>query len=615
MAGRAPGAPPRPLLKFRGGAPSLEREGLELVGRLRAPLRVAVFVGDGRSGKSHLASEALLGLDHADQAAFVSGSSAKPVTQGIDVAAVDHDGGHLLILDCEGGNNALGEIRALVNVIGTLLGTLVVFVTGGAVSEGALQNLGVSLAARELVRRDASCPLHEQGLLVVVNLTRLEYSSSHLEEMLAERPGDAGRSDLRRAIGAAFPRRGLLAVPAAGQAGYGEALGQLRRGALGGAAPLAVGGAPVDGRQARGLLERAFSEVTSTQQVDLPSMHRYVLFHGFLSPLVERLGGEFRSSLPELAGYQAQLELRDPSGPALEAFDRECRGLTHKQAVAEARAQLAGRLTELWASVLLRNEALGMEVCSATVETRAVPVLTRVEQLGCGASAVSVSVTTSKVQSRVRTVRRRSPEPEYSSWKDTGQETERIETGLPRTIASSQVVSDALPADLHGHLRKRTRPLVRSQGLCTGGIACNGTERGLTRSHRRFFVLTRMHLLWWKTKASFERGEPSASCINLLVHEARLEFDDAGQSFSVYPRHGFWAPPHTFEGGAERVFHFDCRGSEHSADRWQQLLQAHVAHAQRVAGTLGKRWIQDNVRVERFSLAPGCAPLDPSAAE
>jgi hypothetical protein len=376
-----------------------------------------------------------------------------------------------------------------------------------------------------------------------------------------------------------------------------------------------VGGAPVDGRQARGLLERVFSEVTSTQQVDLPSMHRYVLFHGFLSPLVERLVGEFRGSLPELADYQAHLELHDPTGLALEAFDGECRGLTHRKAVAEARARLEGRVAELWTSVLRLNEALGMEVCSTMVETRVVPVLTRVEQIGCGASAVSVSMTTSKIQSRVRTVRRRSPEPEYSSWEDTGQETESIKTGLPRTVASSRVVSDALPADLHGHLRKRTRPFVRTQGLCVGGIACNGTERGFTRSHRRFFVLTRMHLLWWKTKASFERGEPSASCINLLVHEARLEFDDDNQSFSVHPRHGFWEPPHTFEGGAERVFHFDCKGSEHTPDRWQALLQAHVAHAQRVAGTLGRQWIQDNVRVERFSLSPGRAPLDPSAAE
>merc|ERR1719277_1249009 len=105
-------------------------------------------------------------------------------TPGFEADADDAEPLHMLVLDCEGGNNAMAAIRTLVNVFGIVMGIEVVFVAGGSFSEAALQNLGASLAARSLIRLDSASSLPDQRLIFVVNKTTLNYDQDTLEKTL-----------------------------------------------------------------------------------------------------------------------------------------------------------------------------------------------------------------------------------------------------------------------------------------------------------------------------------------------------------------------------------------------------------------------------------------------
>ncbi|CAE8721039.1 unnamed protein product, partial [Polarella glacialis] len=120
-----------PLLKFRDpdGTPFLCEEGLAVIERLPGPVCPIAFVGDGRSGKSFLASRI------AGEGTFKDDDSDVAVTEGIDVVAFSSHPGHILIFDCEGGNNALSKSHSIVTVVGALLATALVFVTDGKASE------------------------------------------------------------------------------------------------------------------------------------------------------------------------------------------------------------------------------------------------------------------------------------------------------------------------------------------------------------------------------------------------------------------------------------------------------------------------------------------------
>merc|ERR1712050_731859 len=89
-----------PLLKFEGERPLLCEDGLKAIAALPGPVCPIAFVGDGRSGKSFLASK-VVGVDNA----FETDDSDVAVTEGIDVAIITSHPGHMVIFDCEGGNN------------------------------------------------------------------------------------------------------------------------------------------------------------------------------------------------------------------------------------------------------------------------------------------------------------------------------------------------------------------------------------------------------------------------------------------------------------------------------------------------------------------------------
>ncbi|CAJ1443859.1 unnamed protein product [Effrenium voratum] len=146
-----------PLLKFKGETPILCEEGLAVIEALPGPLCPIAFVGDGRSGKSYLASKTV-GVD-----AFKDDDSEEAVTEGIDVAAISSHPGHLLVFDCEGGNNALSKSHSIVTVVGALFATALIFVTDGKASEAAVEALGRMLEERALIKCDGTGSLQARA--------------------------------------------------------------------------------------------------------------------------------------------------------------------------------------------------------------------------------------------------------------------------------------------------------------------------------------------------------------------------------------------------------------------------------------------------------------------
>eukprot|EP00913_Durusdinium_trenchii_P024877 g23351.t1 len=107
------------------------------------------------------------GLQIVDEVTFVSTNVAVEKYCEISDKGFGEQDEHLLVMDCEGGNNAMAAIRTLVNVFGLLLGSQVVFVANGMATEQALQTLGMSLAARSLVRLEEGTQLPTQDSVLV----------------------------------------------------------------------------------------------------------------------------------------------------------------------------------------------------------------------------------------------------------------------------------------------------------------------------------------------------------------------------------------------------------------------------------------------------------------
>ena len=72
----------------------------------------------------------------------------------MDVVAISSHPGHLLILDCEGGNNAMSLSHEIVTVVGALFATALVFVTDGRASEAAIEALAHMLEERMTERKE-----------------------------------------------------------------------------------------------------------------------------------------------------------------------------------------------------------------------------------------------------------------------------------------------------------------------------------------------------------------------------------------------------------------------------------------------------------------------------
>jgi len=309
-----------PLLKFEGPQerPVLCPEGLELIRRLPGPVCPVAFVGDGRSGKSYLASK-VVGIE----GAFSTDDSDVAVTEGIDVIILESHPGHLVLLDCEGGNNAMSKSHSIVTVVGALLATALVFVTDGKASEAAMEALARMLEERSLIKCDGTGTLHAQTLLFVVNQNRLRYSEDALEKILSSKH-DQDRTELRELISSAYPedRRSFHTVPSDHKTEFEERWTKLHDGIREAATPLKMGKLWMTGVQVAEMLNKIESLLTKHGKVSLPSLHRHVVLDGWLKPKMSQILG---TRIDKMIENFSEEELAQHKVGSVEGNCQECK--------------------------------------------------------------------------------------------------------------------------------------------------------------------------------------------------------------------------------------------------------------------------------------------------
>lgn len=590
-----------PLLKFdKSEKGILADEGLNLIKAVSGPVCPVIFIGDGRGGKSYLASR-LAG----DDEAFTSSDSAEPVTEGIDVvirpvSAILEELGEkvdpsrkdeqLLILDCEGGNNAMAAIRTLVNVFGIIIGTQVVFVSSGMASEQALQTLGASLAASSILDLKIS-ELPKRGLLFVVNKNTLRYEDDALEKMLEVKEGmDEGRADVRKSILANFEdvNRKFFAVPIKGMPNFEPAVASIRKAVLDTRVPLTMGGVTVVGPSLAGLLDKIVGEMRKQNEVSFPSMTKFVVYDGFLIPTADRMVKKATDEqFPKLDDYVDNLDKLDPRKDILQAFEKEVAYIGDEKLIVDAKRYLQEKLDTHWELVAARNKAFGEEVKSMETETREVAAEQNMGPIGGKGllRRVVVTMQNMRIESRPLIYRRKGGEPERGTWTDTGTETTRIKE-------SAFEVYGVLPV-LRGHLSKRSPNLVRKAMKVAG-----------MHAQDRKCILKDAHFLWWEPDKFAGKNE-AAGCINFLINRATCTVDENNPtSFIIKPASPEgWKDTTSFTGNKDRQFWFDASDKEINCEEWVRALKAHIDFANQAYEQLGEEKIINQVGIFKPNLA------------
>lgn len=288
-----------PLLKFdANGKAKINQDSLDAINRLPGPVLPIAFVGDGRSGKSFLATR-LAELDEA----FPQDDSDVAVTDGIDAMILPYHPGHMVVMDCEGGNNAMSKSHSIVTVVGALLATSLIFVTDGKASEAAIEALSMMLQERALIRCDGTGSLAAQTLLFVVNQNRLRYQDDTLEKIL-DAKHDEERVELRELIAKAYPEdhRFFYTVPGDHRPDFEEKWNKLRDGIHNTMKPLKMGKLWMTGAQMGNMLTKIESELRTRGKVSLPSLHRHVILDTWLKPTVGNIMASRLDKLFDEAG-------------------------------------------------------------------------------------------------------------------------------------------------------------------------------------------------------------------------------------------------------------------------------------------------------------------------
>ncbi|CAK0809994.1 unnamed protein product [Prorocentrum cordatum] len=542
----------QPLLKFEhhqdGSETSyLDEKGLSLIRGIKGPICPVVFIGDGRCGKSYLASR-LVGTHEA----FVSSDSCEAVTEGIDIAVAAQTGdtaGTILVMDCEGANNAMAEVRILVNVFAVLCCTQVVFVVNSMLSESALDTLATTLAARQMLKLDKDEGISTPTkLTVVVNMTTLKYEQGALEKTLsAHQTGP--RAEVRATIKEMFPERHFAACTRQEMPNFEEQVQRYLQEVRSTATPLTVSGNPVTPEQLCLMLDVVRNEVCRNHSVSGHSMLRGVILDGCLTPLAKRLMAEASHQLPEtLKDYQANLDRVDPRPETLRKFDAQSASVLHKDLVAEARAALEKDLGQRWDLLVHQNDLLGEQVASVDVEHR--EVLLETERVVLGGHSLLRGLVTSqeKVRSEARSVthKKKGGGGIFGEWKQSGEVTTRLrDEGLKEGL-------EKLPR-VAGHLKLRA-PGIGSSILASGVKSC-------------YMVLTDMHVMWWEGPTDKDVKPDGCYCL--------LEWPDM-----TLVQEGSHAAKFVLRSGADGgAFRFESESR--NAAWWAEAFSRHAALAAR----------------------------------
>lgn len=356
--------PRTPLVRFTrdstGSAKLVVPEEAAILKTLPSPVRVAGFVGPGRTGKSTLA-----GAVAHSKSLFPSEKTTKAVTEGIDVAAMKHpDGGSLILLDCEGFDNPLARSRTEIVNLCSLVCGLIVSVDFDRLDDSQLASLARLSDCREVLLSNAEgsdlLP-PSPDLLVVVNGSRFHdlYTDGTLEEALGhDEPGqtETGRHQTRAAICKHFPNRKFLSVPCLAEAKYDQSIVKLCC-EVQKCPRLTCNQQPFDGRMFLNLVHRAVAGINAAEPLHPGSVYDAVLRKHF-GKLIDEALDEFKLRLPEDGPYQHGLVFEPDE--ILEKLPEECRKDTQE------------KLRYYFDEVKTKNELKGEETQTAEVEHREV---------------------------------------------------------------------------------------------------------------------------------------------------------------------------------------------------------------------------------------------------
>mmetsp|Transcript_47579 Transcript_47579/g.101807 ORF Transcript_47579/g.101807 Transcript_47579/m.101807 type:complete len:640 (+) Transcript_47579:134-2053(+) len=606
------------LLKFDNEKAYLPPEGLKMISDLPGYIYPVILMGDGRAGKSYLASR-FLNLEEI----FVSSDSAEPVTEGIDAVVVpmsklladcpdlgdktfkgsesdsddDEEQMHMLVLDCEGGNNAMAAIRTLVNVFGIVIGTEVVFVCGGSFSEAALQNLGASLAARSLIKVSGDDKLPEQRLVFVVNKNTLKYGEDTLEKALTTPQTDPGRQEVRSAVTTSFAKRKFFAVPLMQLPGFEEQVQALRKQVLQDRRPLQMGGVKMKGPALASLLKCIVAEMQSMNEVSFPSMTRCVIMDGFLTPLVKRLIDESKDEMPELEDYDGKLAEKDPRENLLQQFDKESVRISDKDLLTEAKNDLKEKLDEAWAVVVKLNNTFGEQVLETRTETKEEHTGQERRQIGGGGMMKGVQLTYQRMKVSMRSVIvKKNGKETYGEWVESKAETTKL------LEDAFQGFTNSVPI-VQGKLLKRSPNKLK---LVFTGFKGEYQERCC--------VVREGHLIWWDpARVQMPAATDSESTrrqkeiqqvqgmISFLLNRAQVEKVDQ-ETLRIFPATSSgWSDSSSFTGGGSRELMFqvgslETLGRDYSpVDIWVDAIKKNIEFGDRAFQQLGTERIIDEV--------------------
>mmetsp|Transcript_42007 Transcript_42007/g.115949 ORF Transcript_42007/g.115949 Transcript_42007/m.115949 type:complete len:912 (-) Transcript_42007:58-2793(-) len=339
------------LVSFPATGMTLNFTTLDWLTKLAGPFYSVVCAGEGRSGKS-----LILSLIAGAPGLFPSSDSAHAVTEGLDVAVIRVRGAYVLLVDAEGGDNALAEFHAVVNVMGLLLGQVLIWVTGGTIGESAISLLGQMIASSALINFHGG--QQKSSLVFVANKCTLRLTDSNFEESLATLGDESARAHARNAIQDRFPQtnRSFFRLPLRQDSTFREEFASLLDGLGGrltGISPLSLDAIQLDGRGVASFLQMIFDSVRDTGSVDMPSVVESVLLDGYLIPEAKRFLNDLENQLPHVGLHGtciANVSAHDSRAQALHAYANTTRAKLpkHTRMIERAQSWLQNELARVW---------------------------------------------------------------------------------------------------------------------------------------------------------------------------------------------------------------------------------------------------------------------------
>lgn len=588
-----------PLLKFdEQDKPYLDPAGMRVIAGLKGKICPIVFIGDARAGKSYLASRLIGSHD-----AFVSSDFSESVTEGIDIAVVLAPGtrDNLLVLDCEGGNNAMAKIRSLVNVFAVVACTQVVFVANSMFSEAALENVATAMAARSLVQFGTESGVElPRRLTFVVNKTTLNYEGDPLEKTLNQTFNFlCNRAELRQGIKDIFLERRFFAVTVSGLPNFEDSIKTYLDGVIDGRRPLQVGGEFVSGIQLCRMLEIVRTEVAMQSHVSAPSVIRGVIFDGFLEPLAKACLVEAHKRYPEESeDYDPRLPEIDQTSWALAQFQSKTKHMEQRfpGLISEAQQIIINDLKALYERLSLQNETQGEKIVEITTESRHIVESTRPELLGGKSLLRNLIVQQESGQVEVRSVvckkrhRFQEREGEFGNWVVTGSGFTRLaDLGLRDRFL--------------GQHRMRAR-VLRWESTVLHQVC------GSKLAQPCLLVLQDFHLMWWDGPLSMDDIPDHWYCLMDARRIGKLSLD--------VPNHvdSGLAPENNVlivrvlsdQNGTISTFYFDLEAA--SASEWLIAFEEQKAFAENIVGMFQGQGLPSPTSVRNVFEASGCIYAD-----